>query len=58
MQAPYMLVTYTQVVELKKHGFFMPVSLTRGIYLELVPSCVRVCVYGLAICCGWAKRQG
>ena len=58
MQAPYVLVTYTQVVELTKHDFFMLVSLTGGMCLELVPSCVRVCVYGLAICCGWAKRQG
>ena len=33
-----MLATYTQVVELKKHGFFMSVLLTHGICLELVPS--------------------
>ena len=38
MWVPYMLATYTQVVELKKHGFFMPVLLTHGICLELVPS--------------------
>ena len=37
MQAPYMLVTYTEVVKLT-YGFFMPVSLTGGIYLELEPS--------------------
>ena len=38
MQAPYMLVTYTQVVKLTKYVFFMPVSLTGAICLKIEPS--------------------
>ena len=38
MQALYLLITYREVVKLTKYGFFVPVSLTGGICLELEPS--------------------